>query len=73
MNNIISIGDGELYLLYRVLNYKEGIDVGVLKKMWKCDSTFKKEGKLYVCRHIPEIEYEEIEENENQLCDPSMQ
>ncbi len=58
-NEIISI-KGNLYQVYRVLKNNSKWDVDILKKLWNCTHTFKHQDKLYVCREIEEIEYEEV-------------
>ena len=38
-------------------------DTSVLKKWFRCDTLLRNQGKLYFCRLIEEIEYEEISNN----------
>jgi len=52
MKEIIS-ANGNLYQLIRVLRED-------LKKYYHCDTLLRKQGELYFCRIIKEIEYEEI-------------
>ena len=72
MNNILEFGDRK-FVLYRTIRDNGKIDVDLLKKHWRCDTSLKKDGIFYFCNEIPEVEFEEIEENENQLCDTSSQ
>ena len=63
MKEIIS-ANGNLYQLVRVLRedqLKNPI-MEDLKKYFLCDTLLKKQGMLYFCRIIEEIEYEEINE-----------
>ena len=71
-NNIISFGDRK-FSLYRTIRDNGKIDIDLLKQYWRCDTSLKKDGVFYLCNEIPEIEFEEIEENETQLCDTSVQ
>ena len=51
------------YQLVRVL--KEGglnnPNMEDLKKLFRCDTVLRRQGELYFCRLIEEIEYDEIE------------
>ena len=38
-------------------------DMEILKEYFNCDKLLRKQGKLYFCRLIEEIEYEEISDN----------
>ena len=63
MKEIIS-ANGNLYQLVRVLKedqLKNPI-MEDLKKYFLCDTLLRKQGLLYFCRIIEEIEYEEINE-----------
>ena len=63
MKEIIS-ANGNLYQLVRVLRedqLKNPI-MEDLKKYFLCDTLLRKQGLLYFCRIIEEIEYEEINE-----------
>lgn len=71
-NNLIEFGDRK-FILYRTVRDNDKLDIDLLKQAWRCDTALKKEGIYYFCNEIPEIEFEEIEENENQLCDTSSQ
>ena len=72
-NDIIQLGD-RLFSLYRTIKITPKIDenISLLKKYWRCDTALKKDGMFYLCNEIPEIEFEEIEEDENKLCDTSL-
>ena len=62
--NIIYTKD-KAYQLVRTL--KEGSlknpDMEILKEYFLCDTLLRKQGLLYFCRLIEEIEYEEISDN----------
>ena len=53
------------YQLVRVLkeNQLKNPDISLLKKWFKCDTLLRKQGRLYFCRLIEEIEYDEISDN----------
>ena len=72
-NNILQLGD-RIFLLYRTIKITPKIDenISLLKKFWRCDTALKKDGIFYLCNEIPEIEFEEIIEDENKLCDTSL-
>ena len=61
MNKIIYNKD-KAYILVRVVpeNQLKNPDTSVLKEWFMCDTLLRNQGKLYYCRLIEEIEYEEI-------------
>ena len=61
MKEIIS-ANGNLYQLVRTIREArlKNPNMEDLKKYFRCDTLLKKQGKLYFCRLIEEIEYEEI-------------
>ena len=63
MKEIIS-ANGNLYQLVRTIREArlKNPNMEDLKKYFLCDTLLKKQGILYFCRLIEEIEYEEINE-----------
>ena len=63
MKEIIQ-ANGNLYQLIRVITESrlKNPDMEDLKKYFYCDTLLRKQGKLYFCRLIEEIDYEEINE-----------
>tara|TARA_R100000458_G_scaffold47459_1_gene46237 strand:+ start:354 stop:545 length:192 start_codon:yes stop_codon:yes gene_type:complete len=63
MKEIIT-ANGNLYQLVRVLkeNQLKNPIMEDLKEYFLCDTLLRKQGLLYFCRLIKEIEYEEINE-----------
>ena len=63
MKEIIS-ANGNLYQLIRVITESrlKNPNMEDLKKYFYCDTLLRKQGKLYFCRLIKEIDYEEINE-----------
>ena len=63
MKKIIN-ANGNLYQLVRVLkeNQLKNPNMEDLKEYFLCDTLLRKQGLLYFCRLIEEIEYEEINE-----------
>ena len=63
MKEIIS-ANGNLYQLVRTLREDQlkNPNMEDLKKYFFCDTLLRKQGLLYFCRIIEEIEYEEINE-----------
>jgi len=61
MKEIIS-ANGNLYQLVRVIKESrlKNPDMEILKKYFRCDTLLRKQGKLYFCRLIKEIEFEDI-------------
>ena len=61
MKQIIYNGD-KAYQLVRILkeNQLKDPDTSLLKKWFMCDTLLRNQGKLYFCRLIKDIEYEEI-------------
>jgi hypothetical protein len=63
VKKIITANDN-LYQLVRVLkeNQLKNPNMEDLKEYFVCDTLLRKQGLLYFCRLIKEIEYEEINE-----------
>jgi hypothetical protein len=61
MKKIIT-ANGNLYQLIRTIkeNRLKNPNMEDLKKYFHCDTLLRKQGVLYFCRLIEEIEYEEI-------------
>ena len=61
MRQIIS-ANGNLYQLIKVLKEDQlkNPNMEDLKEYFLCDTVLRKQGMLYFCRIIEEIEYEEI-------------
>ena len=60
--DIIEFGDRK-FLLYRTIRETEKTTqeaINLVKKYWHCDTVLKKNGMLYFCRAIENIEYEEL-------------
>ena len=54
--------NNKAYQLVRVLKEDQlkNPDMEILKEYFLCDTLLRKQGKLYFCRLIKEIEYEEV-------------
>ena len=63
MKKIIN-ANGNLYQLIRTIreNQLKNPNMEDLKRYFYCDTLLRKQGLLYFCRLIKEIEYEEINE-----------
>ena len=63
MKEIIQ-ANGNLYQLIRIITESrlKNPNMEDLKKYFYCDTLLRKQGKLYFCRLIEEIDYEEINE-----------
>ena len=61
MKEIIN-ANGNLYQLVRVIKESrlKNPDMETLKEYFLCDTLLRKQGRLYFCRLIEEIEYETI-------------
>ena len=61
MKDIVS-ANGNMYQLIRIIseNQLNNPDTNILKKWFNCDTVLRKQGILYFCRIIKEIEYEDI-------------
>ncbi len=61
MKEIIN-ANGNLYQLVRVIKESrlKNPDMEILKEYFHCDTLLRKQGKLYFCRLIEEIEFENI-------------
>ena len=64
MKEIIKANDN-LYQLVRTIREDQlkNPNMEDLKKYFYCDTLLRKQGMLYFCRIIEEIEYEEISDN----------
>ena len=64
MKEIIYAND-KAYQLVRVLKEDrlKNPDMETLKEYFLCDTLLRKQGRLYFCRLIEEIEYDEISDN----------
>ena len=53
------------YQLVRVLKEDQlkDPDISLLKEWFRCDTLLRKQGLLYFCRLIEDVEYEEISDN----------
>ena len=60
MNQEIILVNDRLYKVYRVIRDEDKWDLEILRTLWMCSNTFKKEGMIYFVREIPEAEYEEF-------------
>jgi len=60
----IITANGNLYQLIRIITESrlKNPNMEDLKKYFHCDTLLRKQGLLYFCRLIEEIEYEEINE-----------
>ena len=61
MKEIIYAND-KVYQLVRMIREDrlKNPDIEILKEYFLCDKVLRKQGLLYLCRLIEEIEYEEI-------------
>ena len=64
MKEIIYAND-KVYQLVRMIREDrlKNPDMEILKEYFLCDKLLRKQGELYFCRLIEEIEYEEIGDN----------
>ena len=68
MKEIIYTND-KAYQLVRVLKEDQlkNPDMEILKEYFLCDKLLRKQGRLYFCRLIEEIEYETITQNSSNI------
>jgi hypothetical protein len=55
----INVG-GKLYQVVRIVRDNPKWDLDLLRQLWHCSHTFKKEGAIYFVREIEDVEYEAI-------------
>lgn len=48
--------NGNLYQLVRIFREKNNFPIDEFKEYYNCDTTLRKEGKLYFCRLIQEAQ-----------------
>ena len=56
---IVSIND-KLYRVHRIIRDNPKWDLEILRTLWMCTNTFKKDDMIYFVREIPQAEYEEL-------------
>ena len=52
--------NGKLFKLVRILRDDRQWDLDILRQLWYCTNTFKKEGAIYFVREIEDVEFEEL-------------
>jgi hypothetical protein len=57
--DIISVGD-KLYRVHRIIKNDSKWDLDLLRQLWHCSHTFKKEGDIYFVREIEDVEFETL-------------
>ncbi len=55
----INVG-GKLFKVVRIVRDDPKWDLDLLRQLWHCSHTFKKEGTIYFVREIEDVEYEII-------------
>jgi hypothetical protein len=60
MNRDIISANNRLYHVHRVIKDDSKWDLEILRTLWMCSNTFKRDGMIYFVREIPEAEYEEL-------------
>jgi len=72
-NNFIQFGN-RLFILYRKVRETPKIskNTEILKKYFRCNTVLKKDRIFYFCNEVPYIEFEEIKQDENKLCNTSL-
>jgi hypothetical protein len=57
----INVGN-RIFKVVRIVKEDPKWDLEILRQFWHCSHTFKKEGSIYFCREIEDVEldYEEL-------------
>ena len=60
-NNVVTIGD-DMWIIYRAIRESQfrRPDFDLIRRYFRCDKVFRKDGMIYFCRLIPSIDYKEL-------------
>jgi tRNA splicing endonuclease len=61
MNYQVITTNDKLFKVVRILREDKEWDLDILRQLWHCSHTFKKEGIIYFVREIEDAEYETLE------------
>ena len=61
MNYQVITTNDKLFKVVRILREDKEWDLDILRQLWHCRHTFKKEGVIYFVREIEDAEYETLE------------
>ena len=50
----------KLYKIVRIIRDNPKWDLDILRQLWHCSHTFKKEGAIYFVREIEDVEFETL-------------
>lgn len=67
MNQIIEFQERMLVLKRTIKEstLKAGSDLNLLKELYRCDMLLRKDGRFYFCDSVTDIEFTEINQEEN--------
>lgn len=60
MNYQIINTNNKLFKVVRIIRDDPKWDLDILRQLWHCTNTFRKEGTIYFVREIEDVEYEEL-------------
>lgn len=60
MNHQIINANNKLFKVVRIIRDDKPWDLDILRQLWYCTHTFKKEGAIYFVREIEDVEYETV-------------
>ena len=60
MNYQVINANNRLFKVVRIIRDDPKWDLDILRQLWYCTNTFKKEGAIYFVREIEDVEYEAI-------------
>jgi hypothetical protein len=52
--------NNKLFKVVRIIREDKLWDLDILRQLWHCTHTFRKEGAIYFVREIEDVEYEAI-------------
>lgn len=60
MNYQVINANNKLFKVVRIIRDDPKWDLDILRQLWHCTNTFRKEGTIYFVREIEDIEHEAI-------------
>jgi hypothetical protein len=60
MNYQVINANNRLFKVVRIIRDESKWDLDILRQLWHCTHTFRKEGAIYFVREIEDVEYEAI-------------
>lgn len=60
MNYQVITANNKLFKVVRIIREDKQWDLDILRQLWYCTHTFRKEGAIYFVREIEDVEFETL-------------